>query len=205
MNLEDQKLEIISSLAEICRQPRPQPSIRLLELLATFDEVDNTSCESDWLRPKLLQWALVGQTHDMVAWTVCHATEDAAKALRVIFRAATRPEALAWTARTALSRNLHQFNYGWLGQSLFGGSKDKNNFITVGEAYFIAGVAAIEPIAFWNHNHEFYTSDGQGGSFSQHVYEGLNTLRTRYTTILEARNLCGGLLGRKDESLKNGE
>jgi hypothetical protein len=189
MNLEDQKLDIISSLAEICRQPRPQPSVRLLELLATFDEVDTASGEADWLRPQLLQWALAGQTHDMVAWTLCRATEDAAKALRVIFRAATRPEALAWTAHTALTRNRHQFNYGWLGQSLFGGVRDKNGFITVGEAYFIAGVAAIEPIAFWKHNYEFFAKDGRGGVFSQHVYQGLTALRTRYAAVLEARGV----------------
>jgi len=186
MKTEIPPSEVISSLNEICRQPRPLPGVRLLELLATFDEVDTSSCEADSLCPKLLKWALVGQTHDMVAWSLCRGTEDSAKALRVIFRAATRPEPLAWTAHTALIRDLHRFNYGWLSQALFGGSGDKTGFITLDEAFFLAGVAAIEPMAFWKYTDEFYTKDGRGGVFSQHLYDRLKALSVRYGAILAA-------------------
>ena len=146
--------QIVSSLTDICTQPRRKPDDALLEILARIHEIESIEkrdipsdairlmLDANVLRPKLLRWALENQIHEVVALALCRPTEDSMKAMQGIFKAATKPEVIAHSWITSFGQFYHKRDYGWLQQGLFGTSKDANRFISIDEAVFLAGVAA---------------------------------------------------------------
>lgn len=161
----------------------------LCVLLADFGKIFEQNKLGHTVRPEFLRWALEGRVQSVVAWSLCRATPTAAAALRAVFLVACSLEPRGYSFISGYGTLSHRKFYGWISESLFGLKYDgQNDFITPGEATFIAGVAANNFELLWQHI-EKPSRRGQGDAYAVFVAKKLGQLAAKYKRILLARGI----------------